>query len=156
MSLPETRQRYNSAEEYFDTVEETMGQFTEDGIALTSFRRLFGENYARDQQICEIELNSGQALNSKIRSKFGNIARDRSKKHQQILGRGENNNELAIRYAAQYMVLVESLGKVGVEASNLILVNYPTPNIEFFNLNRNLKPVEQPVGVIESVLKGDQ
>ncbi len=110
MSLPEVRARYDGDKvfEYSEAARASAKEASEKtGLNVETFD-IFNYEYDMDvyssfegeQKHNERLLRRGQQNDPKLCAQLTNLARERSKKNQQILGRLEHDNELVIRYAA--------------------------------------------------------
>jgi len=155
MTLAESKANYRDPEEYATAILATLQEVGErTDVETVSFSQLFGSDYDILQKYYEQLLTANRSLYPDLDTVFKKISKARLEKYKQILGRSEKDEELTIRYAAQYMALPEIVMKKGIASlDNLILINYPTPNIKFYNFDSNYMPRKIPVAVVKSSLE---
>lgn len=164
MSLAESQARYAEGEYGDVTKASAVEANNKSGLNVFRFSDILYEYMIYDENLRFSDFNKIQVFyeemlkqerltNDKLRSQLGAVARERAMKHRQILGRPEQDDELAIRYAAQYMALPTSVAFIGASADNLIVLNYPTPNLKYLNLKPDLSRRDPSVAVVETVLE---
>lgn len=87
----------------------------------------FREQQYQTEEAVRRSLGSDEYLKQLVHS----VSDQRAEKHRQILGRPEQDNELAIRYVAQYA----SFGRIMRQDNMPIdaVLNYQTPNLTYIN-----------------------
>lgn len=100
-------------------------------VTAATFSSYFGDRFHETQYEKEIQVRTLRAEDSQLESFLCRVSEQRAEKHCEILGRVENDNELAIRYVAQYATM-------GAEIRNEdspfnAMLNYQTPNIKYVN-----------------------
>lgn len=113
----------------------------------SAFSDYFGPAFRHQQYIYEKQIHDGGLF-----AKFvEHTSKTRQNKYKEILGRDERQGELTIRYAAQYAALSTLLRQKFGE-DKLVIINYPSPNIQFFNPPRLTmldKNATNPILVVE-------
>ncbi len=109
-------------------LEEELGSM----IRVETFTSVFGDGFNQMQKELEQMYREQLQLDPKLDAFITKLSQQRAAKHAHILGRGEQDNELTIRYASQYNALRELL-LAGNQNGSQLVVNYPTPNKLFLN-----------------------
>lgn len=140
--LEPVMERAGGSEKYLDVCSETSGMIAAElavGVFVETFSTHFGFNgsellYHRLQYEAEDNLRSLMRDDEYFAAKIENISQSRAEKHTLILGRPEQSHELAIRYAGQYAALGDYVRRTeDIDA----VCNYPTPNNEFYNYQKD-------------------
>lgn len=101
-----------------------------DIVDVTTFTLGLGGQFRQTQYEYEDVIRRLRGINPKFDQEVQKLGDMRKDRHSKILGRREADYELTIRYMAQYAAL-------GTLARRLeeptILLNYPTPNLPFYN-----------------------
>lgn len=151
----------DSPQEYFGrclTSSQAIQQQVEElpSVTATTFTQALGNDfritqYAYEGLIKDVFINNPRF--ARELQKMGDLRGDR---HAKILGRAEVDYELTIRYMAQYAALGSLSRGLGVPT---ILLNYPTPNLTFFNAVLHKDPAlslsqadQQVLPIIETIL----
>lgn len=143
--------RAGGAERYLEICGETAltiaDQLQKPAIA-TTFSDYFAERSGKIGGFHALQYEAERTVRERMSSdqqylaKLQNISKLRASKHCLILGRQEHDNELSVRYAAQYTALGDHIR----ESKELDAVcNYPTPNNSFYNA-----PDKPVIAVFES------
>ncbi|MDE1857315.1 MAG: hypothetical protein KGH98_04545 [Candidatus Micrarchaeota archaeon] len=103
----------------------------------STFSKFLGAEFRHAQYQYQHMLYRGMALdtNKRLNQEIVNISKERAERHAQILGREEINYELTVRYIAQYAALGSLVRNM--DYSPRLLLNYRTPNLEYFNIGRD-------------------
>lgn len=99
-------------------------------VEVTTFTEGLGGQFRQTQYEYEDVVRRLRTTNSKFDQEVQKLGDMRKERHSKILGRREVDYELTIRYMAQYAAL-GTLARRLEEPS--ILLNYPTPNLPFYN-----------------------
>lgn len=126
------------------------------GISVATFTEFMGGEFHERQNYCMAMMKEIMEVDNVFKKRIEHVAEARYSRHFQILGRQENAHELTIRYAAQYM----ALGSIVREFPEpTILLNYPTPNRQYFNAHNNVHPqlffggTHKTIPVLGSIVK---
>lgn len=99
-------------------------------VDVTTFTQGLGNQFRQTQYDYEDVIRRLRKTNLKFDQEVQKLGEMRRDRHSKILGRKEINFELTIRYMAQYA----SLGTLARKYEEpTILLNYPTPNLPFYN-----------------------
>ena len=100
-------------------------------IKVSTFSDYFSGLFRSTQYLVEDVVRSRIDSDEPLRKLLQRVSDERAAKHQQILGRPEQDNELAIRYVAQYA----ALGRIARTEQTQIdgILNYQTPNLSYIN-----------------------
>lgn len=99
-------------------------------IDVTTFTLSLGSHFRQTQYEYEDVIKRLRGTNAKFDQEVQKLGEMRRERHSKILGRREVDYELTIRYMAQYAAL-GTLARRAEEPT--ILLNYPTPNLPFYN-----------------------
>lgn len=99
-------------------------------IDVTTFTLGLGGSFRQTQYEYENVIRALRVTNQKFDGEVRKLGEIRNERHSKILGRKEVDYELTIRYMAQYAALGTLARRVGEPT---ILLNYPTPNLPFYN-----------------------
>lgn len=152
--LESVMERAGGSEKYLDICGESavlIEAELPEGAHATTFSRYFNERVGLSGGFHALQYKAEAAIRADMKQDpvfydhMSKISAERAAKHQKILGRPEQDNELAVRYAAQYT----ALGDYVRSAADVDAVcNYPTPNSAFYN-----GADKPPVVVFESRLQ---
>jgi hypothetical protein len=126
-----------------------------DTVKCATFSALIQPQFHEKQHEYEKGIAKIIKTDKKLLHEVETIAKERKNRHAQILGRPEQDAELTIRYMAQYA----ALGEIASQSQTpTVLLNYPTPNIRYFNLRISQETGEkemtsQSVPVLVSQIK---
>jgi hypothetical protein len=104
-------------------------------VKVGTFTELLGHAFKERQYKYEALIRESAGREGRLGAEIREVSSKRAQRHFQILGRVEANNELTIRYMAQYA----ALGSLIRETESLltpVVINYETPNIPYFNIGR--------------------
>lgn len=99
-------------------------------VQVQTFSQFLGADFRSLQLKGEVVIQHALQDNEQVRARVTGVAEQRIARHSQILARPESSYELTIRYMAQYMALGELARR---ETVPTVLMNYQTPNREFYN-----------------------
>lgn len=105
-------------------------------VSVTTFTDFFGDRFHQQQYQYETFIRGLMNEKEEFRSMIQEVSEQRREKYRKILGRGEQDNELTVRYMAQYA----AFGSITRELypHNGFIVNYPTPNRPYYNFATRL------------------
>lgn len=101
-----------------------------ENISVTTFSLGLGDQFRQTQYRYEDIIRGLRSLDPKFGQEIEKMGGLRRERHSKILGRSEIDYELTIRYMAQYAALGTLTRRSGEPT---ILLNYPTPNLPFYN-----------------------
>lgn len=113
------------------SVDAIAGQLSEVAEVQT-FSQYFSDGFHDRQYLFEDIARNRMVLDGDFAEFIQRMSIERADKHMRILGRPEQDNELAIRYIAQYAAF-GNLMRENYSSDQILLVNYPTPNRQFYN-----------------------
>lgn len=141
--LPEVMQRCVGGDttEYkrrcLSSVEQISSLIAEPHSAVTTFTDGLGPEFRHTQYAYESVINTLRLSDENVAAEVQKIGERRVQRHSKILGREEQGFELTVRYMAQYAALGTLMRNLN---EPVVLLNYPTPNLPFFNAAQHRMP----------------
>ena len=133
---------YNTACE--GSAEEMRGRLRSvQGVHVSTFTGFFANSFRERQYAYERLIRGRMTTDACLAERISATSRTRERRYEQILGRQERENELTIRYMAQYAALA---GLLRSHQKGSVILNYDTPNLPHFNigLNSGIKMQDEP------------
>lgn len=101
------------------------------GVRVSTFSEAFGGEFYTLQSANETQVRELASSDSKLTATLARLSAGRLAKHAAILGRPEEGNELAVRYAGQYLTLGQTIRDASGPFNAAL--NYQTDNIQYYN-----------------------
>ena len=124
---------FSRCETSVQKINTTAGNLYPTHIQAIRFQEYFGDQFRTQQYAVEINIRKRMQCSPSLRREVEQISEERAAKHALILGRPERDNELTIRYMAQYGALGILLRKHAIGFAKTIVMNYETPNNKYYN-----------------------